>query len=322
MNQRLAYIDVAKGLAMILMILCHSGMHNGFTQWIYAFHMPLFFIVSGFLYNGEHTELGPYIKKKFYQLIVPFILFSLMLCFGSRGGEDWIYILYGSRDSLAFAKTFTPLWFLPCFFFSSFLFRLISNISNYNVVRLCVLIICIPGFIGGYYHKFFKYGFPFNIDVALVGVLLMGIGKELKIIYEKSFFSNIGVGVFCLLIGSIVAFLNRPESLTVGNPHVEMSIGAYGNPILFIISATLLVYAIIQFCKMIPQSFLSNGIEFIGKNSMSFLCLHGFTNMLLIGALRYIHLSMPLIVCIINIVLCTFATMIINKNCPNIIGKK
>ena len=53
MNQRLDSIDLAKGIAIFLMILCHSGMNNGITQWIYAFHMPLFFVVSGYLYNGQ-----------------------------------------------------------------------------------------------------------------------------------------------------------------------------------------------------------------------------------------------------------------------------
>ena len=49
MNKRVEWIDLAKGLGMLLVILghcvCFGGiMHNA----IFAFHMPLFFILSGY----------------------------------------------------------------------------------------------------------------------------------------------------------------------------------------------------------------------------------------------------------------------------------
>lgn len=44
---RLQYFDIAKGIAIILMVLAHSSLPAALQNYIFAFHMPLFFIVSG-----------------------------------------------------------------------------------------------------------------------------------------------------------------------------------------------------------------------------------------------------------------------------------
>lgn len=50
MRQRLQYLDMAKGLGMIAVILFHSKGLWLLRDWVVAFFMPLFFVVSGCLY--------------------------------------------------------------------------------------------------------------------------------------------------------------------------------------------------------------------------------------------------------------------------------
>lgn len=50
MRQRLQYLDMAKGLGMLAVILFHSKGLWLFRDWVVAFFMPLFFVVSGCLY--------------------------------------------------------------------------------------------------------------------------------------------------------------------------------------------------------------------------------------------------------------------------------
>lgn len=117
-QERQRYIDVAKFFGIFLMVLCHAGFQNVGTTMIYAFHMPLFFFLSGYLYDrNRKRKFKSYFFKKFYSIVVPYILFSLIMCFGDGKMFDWIYILYGSRDALDNVHCYTPLWFLPCFFF-------------------------------------------------------------------------------------------------------------------------------------------------------------------------------------------------------------
>ena len=48
-KKRLDYLDVAKGLLIISVVLCHAPFEN--AHYLYWFHMPAFFIISGMLYK-------------------------------------------------------------------------------------------------------------------------------------------------------------------------------------------------------------------------------------------------------------------------------
>ena len=55
--ERVKFIDIAKGIGIMLMVLCHTGFTNvPSIQIIYAFHMPLFFIISGHLTYGRTKQ--------------------------------------------------------------------------------------------------------------------------------------------------------------------------------------------------------------------------------------------------------------------------
>lgn len=68
--KRLRYIDIAKGMAILCMVLGHtySMQEKPFIFiWIYSFHMPLFFITSGILYRIKRSGEQKYsslIQKK------------------------------------------------------------------------------------------------------------------------------------------------------------------------------------------------------------------------------------------------------------------
>ena len=130
--------------------------------------------------------------KKASQLLIPYFIFALIFCFGSNGLSDWGYILYGSRNTLFLAKSFTPLWFLPCFFIATIVFRTISNCCNVWVSRVICVILGIIGFGMQHFKPLLSYGFPFSIDVSFVGVLLMAVGCEIKNLRRTLLFTPVG----------------------------------------------------------------------------------------------------------------------------------
>ena len=179
---RINYIDVAKGIVISLMVLCHCGFSGPGRVWIYSFHMPFFFFVSGFLksINQKTRSISEIFSKLLLTLIIPFFIFSLIYCFGSNGIQDWGYIIYGSRNSLAEAKCATPMWFLPCFFLSSLLFDCLIKI-RVSIIRVCLILL--SGLIGVVLSiSAFKpsMGYPFSFDVSLIGLCLMGAGFYLN----------------------------------------------------------------------------------------------------------------------------------------------
>ena len=51
-NLRVRWIDMVKGFGIFLMVIGHaSGLPENIKLWIYGFHMPLFFILSGYTYG-------------------------------------------------------------------------------------------------------------------------------------------------------------------------------------------------------------------------------------------------------------------------------
>lgn len=62
--RRMVHIDILKGMGIILMILGHMHFDDQiFGKIVYAFHMPLFFCISGYLYNRPEDSKHYVLKK-------------------------------------------------------------------------------------------------------------------------------------------------------------------------------------------------------------------------------------------------------------------
>lgn len=64
--KRLDYLDIAKGIAIFLVVMGHAVLAFDTPYWrlaIYAFHMPLFFLVSGMVTKTRETyDLKDYLS--------------------------------------------------------------------------------------------------------------------------------------------------------------------------------------------------------------------------------------------------------------------
>lgn len=88
MNDERKYLNILKGLLIVLVVVGHFGqtiannlpdkfafLGQGIILFIYAFHMPLFLFVSGYLSKNAEKQRG----KAFGGLLIPYILFQLVL---------------------------------------------------------------------------------------------------------------------------------------------------------------------------------------------------------------------------------------------------
>lgn len=127
-RERDRVIDIMKGLGIILMIYGHTHYIPVIGKWLYTFHMPLFFFLSGCFFSGNFN-----FKRNCQRIILPYFSFAIIMCivtlFVSIILAIWNHInatdvvvdklndfksniiqaLYGDETSLFF-KT---LWFLP-----------------------------------------------------------------------------------------------------------------------------------------------------------------------------------------------------------------
>lgn len=68
-SNRIKEIDIVKGILIILMVAAHYE-RGVFHDIIFLFHMPLFFLISGYLWKDNKS-----IVTKFKNLIIPYIFY-------------------------------------------------------------------------------------------------------------------------------------------------------------------------------------------------------------------------------------------------------
>ena len=64
MNNRIEWLALSKGIAIILMVLGHTSLPDFLSRFIWAFQMPLFFIASGWTTNWMKYDLKGFAKKR------------------------------------------------------------------------------------------------------------------------------------------------------------------------------------------------------------------------------------------------------------------
>lgn len=173
-------------------------------------------------------------------------------------------------------------------------------------------------------------GLPLNVDVALVGVFLMYLGRVMRQIREKLkprlliFFALV-----MLSLGSFMSFLNTPLSLTPNCPHVEMAVGSYGNVVLFIINSFCITLGLIllservMLMKVSKIAYLKDCLIFLGTNSMTILCTHGiFLNIIRAILLRFLpnDTFLSFLACLITLLVIYPIIPILKEYLPELIG--
>lgn len=123
MKNRLKYLDYAKGFAIILMLFAHTmTKENYIHRWIFAFHMPIFFIISGIILNrkfgGVTTlyDLVILLKKRIFQLGVPYFVWGLLLILFYTSLEIISHSPINAINSfwkLVSLRGIDSLWFFP-----------------------------------------------------------------------------------------------------------------------------------------------------------------------------------------------------------------
>lgn len=72
-------VSIVKAIGIILMVLGHSGCPDFLYNFIYQFHMPLFFFISGYCFKEKYiNDLSVFIKRRIKGLYLPYVKYSLL----------------------------------------------------------------------------------------------------------------------------------------------------------------------------------------------------------------------------------------------------
>lgn len=75
-KERIDWIDIAKGIGIILVVMGHLAAEDqDLKRFIYCFHMPLFFFISGIVFNIKNIKFKKFFIKKFKSVYLPYAVF-------------------------------------------------------------------------------------------------------------------------------------------------------------------------------------------------------------------------------------------------------
>lgn len=271
MNQNRNYwLDIAKGIAIILMVAGHTSIPGVVSHFIYAFHMPLFFIASGLVSNYEKDSLVDYIKHKSYTLLLPFVCYSAIVSFLMYSIEELDVIQLLKRGWGGYA-----LWFIPVLFMTSVLVRIIFLVKKRYVRRFIML--CF--FLIGYSLRHYEISLPWSLSVVPYASFLIMLGEELAN-YKKRIETDMHYWDI-LLLAIVTAVISQFWQLDLAwnqiTPIIPLTLGA--------LSGTLMIFRLSVWIEIRQNLFPRYYSEWGGKHMW---CSH-FPKLRLCVSTIYLH---------------------------------
>lgn len=291
MKERLLYIDCLKGFLILLVVLGHvlqkmyspeNFDQNLLFRLIYSFHMPLFFMVSGFVTKLNSISFDGLKKKtikRFKQLIIPFCVWGIIWHFTFNETTLWGF----------FREPDCSLWFLWDLFWITLVFNLALYFGSLlKRVSTVVWILC--GFIllkGLSYFWGSSFGLRGISDYYLyffIGVLL---GEFKSSIFKKNRLTPILTGFLFVMFGAFaINWYRIPQSIPDTIPSFvytinSLSIYRFGTTLLGCLSFIYLFF-LVDFRRF------EKGLLFLGIRTLPIYAIHQTVIWLL---LKYSHIS-------------------------------
>lgn len=305
-RKRLRYFDMVKGVAIVLVVIGHIvAFPPHMRVWIFSFHMPLFFVISGMLMHYRHDEEKPMkevVKKRLRSIGIPYAWFSLMYF------SVVVYAFFISKtiliDTLLINAWYVlglsgmvVLWFLPTLFFSEVLMVLLLKKLPKKAVPFAAVILGALAMAAGFWLKDFKAayaGIPsyerlldfmltvsrpfFALLFTCAGYYSFYLFRHEKACYVKELILGV-----CLLIATVpLSHVIGATDMRSMNFCTNEAIFPQLNGPLYILAALCGSFAIIFICKNVPPL---KPLEYFGKNSLVIMAVHNNSYALYYGTL-------------------------------------
>ena len=139
-KKREYYIDIAKGIGIIFVMLGHTIVGPSIIKYTYVFSLPIFIFLSGYLFNlSKFTNFWHFVKLRAKLIMIPYVGFSIISIVFYKFYYNMSIYDYATMTNMlvAFIKATRnqifyniPLWFLPTLFFIEIMFYLIRKINK------------------------------------------------------------------------------------------------------------------------------------------------------------------------------------------------
>lgn len=320
-TKRKDYIDVLRAFALFFVILGHQM--KGVTPYFVftsPVKIPLFFVITGYVFNYSRTSTTAFFKNLFWKLIVPWLCLTIPFAFLKVPFKGTSALLTELYEIISGVTS----WYMPCCI----------------VAEIIWFFVC-------------KYGkTKWRIAVVSVALCLLGIAFSSRNILEFAMINNALVAQYWILLGFLIrsyedklARIKRPYILGMfllflgmGFATLKLWPGScidvhkhtyYNYPFCFamITLGCLTVFLAARMLGSRQKFAFPRFLLFLGQNTLVFYLLHGFDVLALTWVLSkaHIELTMPILVCakvLFAYIACTIETLIILRFFPWVLGKR
>ncbi|WP_342542224.1 acyltransferase family protein [Paenisporosarcina sp. FSL H8-0542] len=304
-KKRLSWVDVTKGFLMILVVIGHYPGQLDFPlgKYIYWFHMPAFFILSGMFFKPvlEKGLSKQAIHKRFMQLIVPYLFFLVTITVIRYGMEigsgnmdlSWYLndiwtLVIGGR----FARgAYGVFWFVTTLFFTYLFFLWMTKYFNRTKQIVILTVFYLIAHMESLFAMQVIGGAPdkasqtipmiWNIDVALMAVVYFALGYYMKNIWMNVTKPWLITG----LIGTVSAI--SLDWFGVMDYHLSMKFLRYEHVVLDLVIPISMTLVIVGVFQWVASHMSLKWLQQIEKHSIAIMYLHIFTDIVLNDYFNY-----------------------------------
>lgn len=308
-SSRIPWVDVAKGVGIAIVFYGHFvqcfidlGVPIASSQmkWIYAFHMPMFFMLVGFVYKDRPLPFDGFIKRQVRTRLVPVWVFNIagMLVWiateYSRGAEGWVHqhgwasvarhcatrtleMLY---QGLAREEWNVVTWFLVCLFTVELWYYclrpLVRTTGRLVVSLVCfVLLAILVNLYSEPIHVLFPQRHWWYISSGLTAMVFYQLGILLRrlglLTGDGATARRIVLAAACLLVTLVTYRLN--EGLRTYRFGVVLMVDAkFGDPWWFFVTALAGSFLIVYVSQILAGSRV---LKYLGQNTLTLMCMDG-----------------------------------------------
>ena len=339
-KERLFWIDCAKGVLIIFVVIGHMIPHSLFVDYLYSFHVPAFFILSGYLLKCKNNS--DFSKYQLIRYIIEYVSFS-MASIGLRFAYDFLFEKQQMYENLiTYSVEFVSgiglpaIWFISSYLIARCVFALTGKmkvraqvIINAGIVLATIIIKEYTSLLNAETDNFFVMMLISLIRGTFCSTFLF-VGYRSKEAFDwickKASWKRFVLS-FCLLL--------LCWTLSSNNGQTNTSALNFGrNPLFCLICNFSGSFGMLFICQLLFNSKRFMPLEYYGRNSLIIMATHINFFCIDIAFLLFrkacVIISAPQMsltfikypVCIIMVLLLEIPVVyIINKFFPFMIGK-
>lgn len=309
MERRFDYVDIAKGIGIMLVVMGH--IEFDYVPFCGSVHIPLFFILSGYLYDIDKAPdrtYGELAGRRVKRLLAPYFIYNTVLYIkyllklilshtftvrlALHGALGFVYssaLFYKNVPSEENFEGFvfgnSPLWFLTAMAVSSVIFYFIvyyvlKRRFDWKRIVLSSVVLCVFSFV---LCRFLPVYLPWSAEAALLGTVFMLMGMCLrKYQMPETTKKMYLLPAVCIVLFALLHNINGAANLAVQDYGRFMTI--------YLLLGLLGTYVVLWISLWLAQiKTINRAVSYLGRNTLIILAFHMTIISMMVSVLDRLH---------------------------------